>query len=109
MPTDKPRVTITVEKDVLSQIEEYRFQNHCKNQTQAILSLVEAGLDSLTAEKSSDKPSPAPSGLDLDRLMSAVSQMNEEGRERVIEYAEDLAASGHYTKNPSAQLVQKKA
>ena len=44
MPTDKPRVTFTVNKDTLDKIEAFRFSNKSKNQTQAILSLIEKGL-----------------------------------------------------------------
>ena len=44
MPTDKPRVTFTVNKETLDKIEEFRFSNKSKNQTQAILSLIEKGL-----------------------------------------------------------------
>ena len=45
MPTERPRVTITVTEEQLREIEEYRYGNKMKNQTQAILSLVRAGLD----------------------------------------------------------------
>ena len=44
MPTDKPRVTFTVNKETLDKIEAFRFSNKSKNQTQAILSLIEKGL-----------------------------------------------------------------
>lgn len=44
MPTDKPRVTFTVNKETLDRIEAFRFSNKSKNQTQAILSLIEKGL-----------------------------------------------------------------
>jgi len=46
MPTEKPRVTITMSKERLEEIETYRFDNKFKNQTQAILSLIEKGLES---------------------------------------------------------------
>ncbi len=38
------------------------------------------------------------------RISSAISQLNEEGREKVVEYAEDLAAGGRYKKYDSANL-----
>lgn len=50
MPTQKPRITITMSEDQLSQIEEYRYEKRMKNQTQAILSLIEKGIDLLAAE-----------------------------------------------------------
>ena len=45
---------------------------------------------------------------ELSRLSTAMSQMNEEGRERVVEYAEDLAAGGRY-KKPGADSLGKEA
>ena len=52
MPTERPRVTITVPEDQLKEIEAYRYGNKMKNQTQAILSLVRAGLDEIERQKS---------------------------------------------------------
>ena len=34
MPTDKPRVTFAVSEETLSQIDNYRYENKCKNQYQ---------------------------------------------------------------------------
>lgn len=48
MPTEKPRITITMSNDQLKRIEEYRYSGRLKNQTQAILSLIEKGYDALT-------------------------------------------------------------
>lgn len=50
MPTEKPRVTITMSEDQLAQIEEYRFGNKIKNQAQAILSLIEKDMDQLDVQ-----------------------------------------------------------
>lgn len=44
MPTEKPRVTITMPEDQLRQIEDYRFDNKIRNQTQAILDLLDKGM-----------------------------------------------------------------
>ena len=49
MPTDKPRVTITLTEEELKRIEAYRFNTKQKNQTQAILSLVKLGLEDYIA------------------------------------------------------------
>ena len=38
------------------------------------------------------------------RLLGLYDDLNEEGRERLIEYAEDLTASGRYKKADTAQL-----
>lgn len=48
MPTKKPRVTFTLDEKQLNRIDNYRFNYKLKNQTQAILSLIENGLDALS-------------------------------------------------------------
>lgn len=57
MPTIKPRVTITMDSEQLEKIEEYRFNHRCKNQTQAILSLIETGFSTIesSVDHSTDK------------------------------------------------------
>lgn len=44
MPTSNPRITFTVSDDMMSRIDEYRFDNRIKNQTQAIVTLLNRGL-----------------------------------------------------------------
>lgn len=46
---------------------------------------------------------------ELFRISAAMDQLNEEGRERVVEYAEDLAAGGRFKKPCAAELGQKEA
>lgn len=46
---------------------------------------------------------------ELSRISAAMGQLNEEGRERVVEYAEDLAAGGRFKKPCSAELGEKEA
>lgn len=41
---------------------------------------------------------------ELSRISAAMAQMNPEGRERVVEYAEDLAAGGRYKKAGADRL-----
>ena len=48
MPTEKPRVTFTISKEKLSELEIYQHKNKIKNQTQAVLSLIEKGLSALS-------------------------------------------------------------
>lgn len=69
MPTEKPRVTITMSPEQLSKIDEYRFSKKMKNQTQAILSLLESGLSELANDPAATKK--APSGLPEEALKVA--------------------------------------
>lgn len=46
MPTTNPRITFTVSEELMKEIDEYRFKHRMKNQTQAIVSLINIGLES---------------------------------------------------------------
>lgn len=50
MPTKNPRITFMVSDEMMKQIEDYKFQYRMKNQTQAILSLINKGICELTGE-----------------------------------------------------------
>lgn len=52
MPTEKPRITITVPEDMMREIDDYRYGNRISTQTQAIFQLVRLGLDIAKAQKS---------------------------------------------------------
>lgn len=43
MPTMNPRITFTVSEETMKAIDEYRFSHRLRNQTQAILSLIDIG------------------------------------------------------------------
>lgn len=45
-------------------------------------------------------------GADLARLSAALDQLNDEGREKLLDYAADLVASGRYKKARPAVLGQ---
>lgn len=50
MPTEKPRVTFTISREKLSELESYQHENKIKNQTQAILSLIDKGISDYLSE-----------------------------------------------------------
>ncbi len=111
MPTDKPRVTFTISQERLSEVEAYRFDNKIKNQTQAILSLIEKGLSSISKEENSpetEKSVPVENLQKINVLSSAFEQLNEEGQNKLVDYAEDLVASGRYIKSDTNRLGDEK-
>ena len=57
MPTKNPRVTFTLDQETLNRIDDFRFSAKSKNQTQAILRLLDAGLSAFETET---KKAPAP-------------------------------------------------
>ena len=50
---------------------------------------------------------PLPASSELQRLSNALEELNEEGREKLLDYAADLVASGRYKKADPAGLGQK--
>lgn len=58
MPSRKPRFMVTVDEDLLAKIEDYRFNNRCKSQTQAINQLIDRGISVLMADIEAKKEEP---------------------------------------------------
>lgn len=79
MPTEKPRVTITISEEQLKQVDDYRYSNKMKNQTQAILSLVKKGLDSIDHDCANDdergKPIRIPSKGKYERIIEKLNKL----------------------------------
>ena len=44
MTTDKPRILITVDEDLLNRIEDFRFENRINTRSEAIRKLLEEAL-----------------------------------------------------------------
>lgn len=118
MPTNKPRFTITVDEEIFKLIEDFKYEHRCKNQTQAVLTLIEIGLTDLEHKK---KPAGAAESASralsheegiLDeaelRLLVLYRNLNIEGREKLLDNADDLVASGKYIKNDPDQLAKEK-
>lgn len=49
----------------------------------------------------------APISPNLKALSDALEQLNEEGQEKLVDYADDLVSSGKYKKSDSSQVGQK--
>lgn len=50
MPTEKPRFSITVDKQMDEAIEDYQHRTRAKNKTQAVVELIELGMERLEAD-----------------------------------------------------------
>lgn len=51
MANQKPRVTITVDDELLKEIDDFRFDKRFSTRTQATIELIKLGLEKLNAEK----------------------------------------------------------
>lgn len=66
MPTMNPRITFTVSEETMKAIDEYRFSHRLRNQTQAILSLIDIGFKVLQGNEPIE---PAEKLTDEDRMV----------------------------------------
>lgn len=80
MPTEKPRFTITMDETLYNQVEEFKFNGRYKNQTKAVLALIERGLSdyekvSETENSSSTEKSALEEEDGVFRLFNALNDM----------------------------------
>lgn len=74
MPTEKPRITFALDAKTLKAVEDYKFKHRAKNQSQAIISLIEKGLEVVEAQETKQtKTSPAPEGAREESYISMES------------------------------------
>lgn len=51
MPTEKPRYCITVDDEMLKEIDDFRFNNRFNSRSQATIELIRLGLQNLKEQK----------------------------------------------------------
>ena len=57
MPTDKPRYCITVDEEMLKEIDDFRFDNRYNSRSQATLELIRLGLQVLKEQNKAQSDS----------------------------------------------------
>lgn len=84
MPTDKPRFTITVDPALMQEIEDYRYNHRIKNQTQAVISLMQRGLQEIMETEFSQPQQPVEQySADETQLIDDYRSLNEQGQEYI--------------------------
>lgn len=84
MPTDKPRFTITVDPALMQEIEDYRYNHRIKNQTQAVISLMQRGLQEIMETEFSQPAQPVEKyTADEAQLIDDYRSLNEQGQEYI--------------------------
>lgn len=119
MPTEKPRVTITMSAEELAQIQDFLYENRIKNQTQAILMLIRMGLEAIK-----DQPEIDPRLKEIQKhfeemdeitadlfykLLSDFETLNFNGKQQLAEYAELISGSEKYSKHSNIPKLKKQA
>lgn len=108
MPTDKPRFTITVDPELMQQIEDFRYSHRIKNQTQAVISLMELGLKEIIKDIPLSTPAPAdPYSPDEHQLIEDYRSLNNQGQEYIRQTM--YMAKQTYKKMPDLSDVEKQA
>ena len=80
MPTDKPRFTVTIPDDMMKEIDDYRFRNRCRSQSQAINELLKKGFAVLFSENRNDEqPAEADEPPSEARFIELYSRLDDEG------------------------------
>ena len=54
MPTEKPRYCITVDDEMLKEIDDFRFENRYNSRSQATLDLIRMGLQCLKKKEKAE-------------------------------------------------------
>lgn len=51
MPTEKPRITVVVDDEMLQQIEDFRFENRYPSRSAAMVELIRLGIEQILREQ----------------------------------------------------------
>lgn len=108
MPTDKPRFTITVDPALMQEIEDYRYNHRIKNQTQAVISLMQRGLQEIMETEFSQPQQPVEQySADEQQLIDDYRSLNEQGQEYIRQTM--YMAKQTYKKMPDLFHLEKQA
>ena len=100
MPTEKHRLSVTFPNGMFDEIVKYQEANSLRSQSSAIIELLQLGIAELDN-------SPSESLSSETQLLTLHRQLNEEGQEKLLSYADDLVSSGKYIKSDPLGLVAK--
>jgi len=55
MPTQKPRYCITVDEEMMKEIDDFRFENRYNSRSKATLELIRLGLQTIKEQKANQE------------------------------------------------------
>lgn len=86
MSTDRPRYTVSVDDELLKQIEDYQFEHRYKTRSSATVELIRLGIQQLMQEqpKIAQNTAPIPAlSADEQQLIDDYRSLNEQGQEYI--------------------------
>lgn len=104
MPTEKHRLSVTFPNGMFDEIVSYQERNNLRSQSSAIIELLQLGISELDKTHRNGKTDLSP--LET-QLLTLHRQLNDEGQETLLSYADDLVSSSKYIKSDPLILVEK--
>lgn len=86
MSTDRPRYTVSVDDELLKQIEDYQFEHRYKTRSSATVELIRLGIQQLMQEQPQIAQNTAPVlalSADEQQLITDYRSLNEQGQEYI--------------------------
>lgn len=109
MSTDRPRYTVSVDDELLQEIEDFQFANRYKTRSSATVELIRLGIQRLLQEQTEAAQENAPVlSPDEQTLIETYRTLNAEGKEKARDYIADLKGNPKYKKH-SEPVLDKQA
>lgn len=110
MSTDRPRYTVSVDDELLKQIEDYQFEHRYKTRSSATVELIRLGIQQLMQEqpKITQNTAPVPAlSADEQQLIDDYRSLNEQGQEYIRQTM--YMAKQTHKKMPDLSNLEKQA
>lgn len=110
MPTDKPRLAITLTEEEKKKVEDYRHARRLSSLSRAIVELIEHGLD-IVESKDTPEPKPAPVPVtpklsdSEQELLDIYNGMNLAGKRSLMGLARLHLMNPDYQKDTSSETA----
>lgn len=110
MSTDRPRYTVSVDDELLKQIEDYQFEHRYKTRSSATVELIRLGIQQLMQgqPKIAQNTAPVPAlSADEQQLIDDYRSLNEQGQEYIRQTM--YMAKQTHKKMPDLSNLEKQA
>lgn len=107
MSTERPRFSVTVTQEMYDEINKYQHEHKLATQTKAIAQILQVGIDALYESLNSSASTGATHEQNNEQvssiqpvhpLLTIYENLNKEGQEKLMSYAEDLSEMSKYKK-----------
>ena len=101
MATNKPRFSVSFSDESFQKIENYREKSSLNTRSKAVAQLVELALNEIE--------NAPPPDIGEGKLVDMYRALNAEGKEKLLDCADDMVRSGKYKKGRESRLDTKEA